>query len=139
MENKLINNYIPTKGKTEYKWYEHDLISYIDVLKYNEFIKNVDDHFQRAKVINFDIIYQECRGDELEYSKKFYQTIENKDFKNHDNNIREEALTSAIKSERKDVYINSTLIKKNLTSNGIFVKRSKRNKKTTDDFKSLKF
>ena len=134
-----MNNYIPTKGKTECKWYEHDLMSYIDVLKYNKFIKNVDDHFQRAKVINFDIIYQECRGDEVEYSKKFYQTIENKDFKNHDNNIREEALTSAIKSERKDVYVYSTLIKKNLTSNGIFVKRSKRNKKTTDDFKSLKF
>ena len=71
--------------------------------------------------------------------KKFYQTIENKDFKNYDNNIKEESLTSAIKSERKDIFIDRALIEGNVVSNSIFVKRSKLTKKTTDDRKSLKF
>ena len=140
MEKKLINEYIPTKGKTEFKWYEHYLLMpYIDDLKYNEFIENTDEHFQKAKIINFDITQHECNGDELEYSKKFYQTIENKDFKDYDNNVKEEALTSAIKSERKDIFIDRALIEGNVVSNSIFVKRSKLTKKTTDDRKSLKF
>ena len=71
--------------------------------------------------------------------KKFYQTIENKDFKNYDNNIKEEALTSAIKSERKDVFIDRALTERNVISNSIFVKRSKITKKTADDCKWLKF
>ena len=87
------------------------------------------------KIINFNIIHHECTGDELEFSK----TIENKDFKNYDNNVKEEAFTSAIKSERKDIYINRALIEENLICNSISVRRSKRNNKTTDDCKSLKF
>ena len=71
--------------------------------------------------------------------KKFYQTIENKDFKNYDNNIKEEALTSAIKSERKDIFIDRALTERNVISNSIFVKRSKITKKTADDCKWLKF
>ena len=47
MEKKPMNKYIPTKEKTEYKWYEHDLMSYIDDLKYNKFIENTDEHFQK--------------------------------------------------------------------------------------------
>ena len=133
-----MNKYIPAKGKTEYKWYGHDLMSYNDDLKYNEFIENTDEHFHLMKIITFDIIHHECSGDELEYSKMFYQTIENKDFKNYNNDIKEEAFTSAIKSERKDIYINRALVEKNLVSNDISVKRGKRNKKTTDDCKSLK-
>ena len=35
-----MNKCILTKGKTEYKWYQHDLISYIYDLKYNEYIEN---------------------------------------------------------------------------------------------------
>ena len=140
MEKKLINEYIPTKGKTEFKWYEHYLLMpYIDDLKYNEFIEKTDEHFQKAKIINFDVIHHERKGDELEYSKKFYQTIENKDFKDYDNNIKEEALTSAIKSERKDIFIDRALTERNVISNSIFVKRSKITKKTADDCKWLKF
>ena len=71
--------------------------------------------------------------------KKFYQTIENKDFKNYDNNIKEEALTSAIKSERKDIFIDRALTERNVISNSIFVKRSKITKKAADDCKWLKF
>ena len=76
MEKKLMNKYIPTKGKTECKWYEHYLLMpYIDDLKYNEFIENTDEYFQKAKIINFDITHHECKGDELEYSKSFIKQL----------------------------------------------------------------
>ena len=90
-------------------------------------IENADEHFQKAKIINFDIIHHKCRGDELEYSKKFYQTIENKDFKNYDNNVKEEVLTSAIKSERKDICLIQLELRK-IWSLTVFLSKEKRKK-----------
>ena len=75
MEKKLMNKYTPTKGKTRYKWYEHDLMPYIDDLKYNEFIESIDENFQKAKIINFDIIHHECRGDHLNIQKGFIKQL----------------------------------------------------------------
>lgn len=64
MENKkLVNSYIPIYASSNLKWYERDgLLTYINQLKYNELIENSDKHFRIAKVINFEIIHKECRG-----------------------------------------------------------------------------
>ena len=45
------------------------MVTYIDWLKYNEMSDNLDEYFNK-KVIIFDIIHHECRGDSL---KKCYQ------------------------------------------------------------------
>ena len=66
MENKLVNSYIPAHAPWNLKWYERDgLLTYIDQLKYNEFIKNPDNHFQRARINNFDLIHKEYRGEPI--------------------------------------------------------------------------
>ena len=45
MDTKFANKYFPDHVKSETKWYERDvLITYIDQLKYSEFIKNPDDY-----------------------------------------------------------------------------------------------
>ena len=41
-----------------------------------------DNHFFNAEVINFDIIHDRYRGDELKYFVKYYKTVDNKDFNN---------------------------------------------------------
>ena len=63
IENKkLINSYIPVFVQSNLKSYGRDGLSiYIDQLKYNEFIENPEEPFRTAKVINFDIIHNECR------------------------------------------------------------------------------
>ena len=37
---------------------------------------------KKKKVVNFDIIHHECRGDPLHRSYKDYQTVNNKDLQN---------------------------------------------------------
>ena len=69
MENKTIyvNNYIP--------FYPLKKDNLHDVLlrdKYENINKNKKQYFEVAKVINFDMIHNECRGTPLDNSVKYY-------------------------------------------------------------------
>ena len=44
---------------------ERDFLTYLDDLQYQQTVKNPDQYFQNVKIINFDIINHECRGDPL--------------------------------------------------------------------------
>ena len=88
------------------KWYEHDgLLTYINELKYKDFIQNPDVHFQQAKILNLDIILQECRGDPLENSVKMYETIYKNDFKGYSKKEKNKAFSPALQSDRGDVHV----------------------------------
>lgn len=55
----LTNSYIPKKTKKEkYKWFEHNLMTYFDDFKYDEFVSDGDGYFANVQVINLDIIHQ---------------------------------------------------------------------------------
>ena len=41
-------------------------MSYFDHLKFKEMPDQPDYHFRNIKVVNFDIIHHECRGDPLQ-------------------------------------------------------------------------
>lgn len=56
MPKNFTNNYIPEYVFDNLQWYQRDgLMTYIDKLKYNNFIR--DEHFKITKVVNFDMIY----------------------------------------------------------------------------------
>ena len=65
-----MNSYIPTKV-TEV----HDLNSRLNNMKYNEIMADLEYHFLNCYITNFDKIHHECRGDKLNFSKKYYETI----------------------------------------------------------------
>lgn len=46
-------------------------------MTYNEILSDPEYHFENSYMINFDLIHNECRGDKLSFSKKYYQTISN--------------------------------------------------------------
>lgn len=53
-------------------WYERGgLPSYIDQLKYEDFISDLEKHLEKAKVINFHV---KCRRAPKQYSDHYYQT-----------------------------------------------------------------
>ena len=142
-----VNSYIPTKVTETDK----DLHSRLKEMTYNEIIENFDYHFKNCYVTNFDLIHHECRGDELNFSRKFYETIfYNKVKENLSKENQEKFLSSAIKSEREDVNIERKLMiehlkkisfERNLEKKGIFLSamRKKFYFKKTDDCKSIKF
>lgn len=71
MSQKFGNKYIPTYENLSLPWYELDsFLTYIGQLKYKEIIENLDKHFFKVKVINFDINHNECSGTPLENSVK---------------------------------------------------------------------
>lgn len=60
-------------------------MSYFDHLDYAGMAKNPTQYFENKKVMNFDIIHHECRGDPLNGSYKDYQTVKSKDLKIYPN------------------------------------------------------
>ena len=139
-KNNPVNSYVPKKV-TEI----HDLHSRLNKIKYDEIIENLNYHFESCFITNFDLINNECRNDKLEYSRQHYQTIFYNELKeNLNEKSREEFVSAAIKSERKDLFFEKKVInehfRKNLEEKGIFLS-SMRKKffKKTEDCKSIKF
>ena len=121
-------------------------------MTFNEIVNDPDHHFENCYITNFDLIHHQCRGDELSYSKKHYETISNKKIKEEivSEDVRNHFVSSAIKSERKDVIIekqifkehfNRELVEENLQKKGLFLSSMKKVnfKRKTDDCKSLLF
>ena len=44
-------------------------------MTFNEIVNNTDYHFQNSYITNFDLIHHNCRGDPLNHTKKYYETI----------------------------------------------------------------
>ena len=104
----------------------------IDDLKYEEFVQDIGFHFLCVRVVNFDITHHQCRGSPLANPTEYYETIFIKDFPNDEDCTHNKTLSSAIKSERDNIrlecnlaksHIKSVNIKKDLESNGFFIKR----------------
>ena len=122
-------------------------------MTFNEIVNDPDYHFENCYVTNFDLIHHQCRGDELSYSKKHYETISNKKIKEEivSDDLRNRFVSSAIKSERKDMTIekevfkehfNREIIEENLQKKGVFLSSMKKKanfKRKTDDCNSLLF
>ena len=71
------NQYIPRYILPE----ERDFCSYFDQLKYEEMMRNPDKYFRNVKVVNFDIIHHQCRGDLLGKSfNEYFAMKTTKDF-----------------------------------------------------------
>ena len=100
-----VQNYVPTKVKPRTSYDTLD-----DTLKrmtFNEITSNPDYHFKHSYITNFDLIHNNCRGDKLQHSKKYYETISYEKL-NKELILKEDRkyfISSAIKSERKDVFI----------------------------------
>lgn len=122
-------------------------------MTFNEIINNTDYHFENSYITNFDLIHHNCMGDPLKYTKKYYETISYEKLNNEiiSKEDRASFISSAIKSERKDVFIEKKIfkehfnreeIKKNLQKKHVFLSSMKKNaflKRKTDDCKSLLF
>ena len=121
-----MNNYIPTKV-TEV----HDLHSRLNSIKYDEIMGNLKYHFENCYITNFDKIHHECRGDELHFSKKYYETIFYDQLKqNIEEENQENFISTAIRSKRADMnferkvileHFNKLKIEEELERAGVFL------------------
>ena len=147
-EKYLVNSYVPSKVTEKDK----DLHLKLKEITYSEIFDNLNYYFKNCYITNFDSIHNECRGDKLNFSRKFYQTIFFDEVEKKIKEIdREKFISTAIKSERIDLNIEKKLIiehfckkesfEKTLEKKGIFLLaiRKKIYYKKTEDCKSIKF
>ena len=91
------NKYVPVYTPPE----ERCFLSYLDDLKYEKTVKNIDKHFQDVKVINFDMIHHMCRGDPVDRSVCEHLTIQNSDFKKYPKNDKKKEVHGALRNQDK--------------------------------------
>ena len=77
--------------------------------KYNQIYKNLPDYFANVQLINFDLINHELKGTPLTNNLEYYQQIRQQDFQNISNGHRYHFISSAIKTNRKDINIQKIL------------------------------
>ena len=85
-------------------------MTYIDRLNYKRFEKDRDYYLQNARVINFDMIHSQCRGDEQQHTDKFYQIITDKNFEKMPKTHKKKALAACVRSKRNDLYVQRDLM-----------------------------
>ena len=62
------NSYVPLYHPPE----ERDFFTYLDDIKHVKVMKDPDHFIKNAWIIDFDIIYHECRGQPLQNSYRYY-------------------------------------------------------------------
>ena len=151
-----VQNYVPinpTKTLKNSMETYNDLDLTLKQMAFNEIVNDPDYHFENCYITNFDLINHQCRGDVLSYSRKHYETISNKKIKEEivSEDVRNRFVSSAVRSERKDMVIekqifkehfNREMIEENLQKKGVFLSSMKKwanFKRKTDDCKSLLF
>ena len=91
------SSYIPVYTKPE----DRDFLSYLDDLKYDNAIKNPDKHIKNVVIKNFDITHYECRGDKLQNSYGYYQTVKQQELENYKTKAKAKLLGSCFKNQEK--------------------------------------
>ena len=112
MEKIHVNNYIPHYSLNNY--YLDDTLLRNEYKQINE---NKEDYFIKAKVINFDIIHHRCRGDPLQHSIEYYETIHKKNLLRAKKEDRDEFIGEAIRSKREDLHIKKNVLNEHFKLN----------------------
>lgn len=80
-------------------WYEKDSMYWWEYEKCQDMPRETNKHFKTTKVMNFDIIYRQTRGEKVPknfFEKKEFPNIQNQNKKN---------CASALKTDRKDIHL----------------------------------
>ena len=83
-------------------------MSYLDYLKYKHMSDNPDSYFEKKKVINFEIIHHQCKGDPLTKTEKEHKTV--CDFKNYPKDEKNKVLSSIFRNKRDDLWVKRDLM-----------------------------
>ena len=77
------NNYVPkfVPSPENLPWFEKDFMYWLDRHRCEDFFKNTNKHFKEAKIVNFDVIHRQARGEPPPSKEHLqeYQTVSEKE------------------------------------------------------------
>ena len=99
----LMNAYIPKFVPKDLPLYEKNgVMTWYDQGQCKDFLRDTDKRFREGKIINFDIIWREHRGEEVPKDLlQEYQTIMDKSISEYPASDQEKILSSLLKLIRK--------------------------------------
>lgn len=106
------NNYIPQYVPDNLPWYERGgLITYINKVKYENFMKDTDKHFENTQIVNFDKIHRQASEEKIDSDPlKRCKTIDSSIIDQYLDKEKTRALSSAFWSPRKDIFLKKEVI-----------------------------
>ena len=104
--SKPINTYVPKFVPKDLPWCERDsLIAWRDQCKYEDFLRDADQHFNQVKSTNFHIFSRECNGEEVPKDLlNHYQTLNDKAVSDYPETEQDKALSSTFRTDQKDCF-----------------------------------
>ena len=66
--------------------------------------------FRKAKVIDFDVINHQCRGDKLQRTEKEYKTIDKTDLKDYPEKESKKNLSAVFRNKRDNLWVKRDLM-----------------------------
>ena len=85
--------------------------------QYKKILSDPENYFDSAKIINFDLIHNQCRGGELKHGRSYCETLYlQKLLKIEDSLYRYNFISEAKRSERSDVHFEEGLLESHLKS-----------------------
>ena len=92
-------------------------MTYTDQVKCEEFLSDPDKHFREIKLVNFNIIYKSIRGEEVpESDLKKYEAVQDNRVKQYSQEHRDKFLSTAFRTDRKDLYFKKEVIQSHFSS-----------------------
>ena len=106
-----MNAYVPKFMLKDFPWYERDgLMTWHDQGNCEDLLRDTVKNFQQAKIVNFDIIYRQCCGEEIPKDLlQYYQTVNDKTVSQCPNTEQDQILSSAFRTDRKDFFFRTKI------------------------------
>ena len=100
---KFDNAFVPKFVPKKLKWYKRDgLLTWYDQTKCEEFWEDLDAHFQKLQIANFDII--NSKGNLDPYKLKQYQTIKHSEILTYSQEQQDEILSSIFRTKKDGMF-----------------------------------
>ena len=78
-------------------------MTWYDQIKCDEFLEDLDAHFQKLQIVNFDIIHS--KGNLSTSKMKQYQTIKHSEILAYPQQEQDEILSSIFRMKRDDMFV----------------------------------
>ena len=119
-----MNAYVPKTVPNGLKCYEsNELMTWYNQCKCEHFSRDTNKHFEKAKIVNFDMIYRQyCGGEVPKNLLKCYQTVNDKSVLQRLTSDQDKILSSALGTDRDDIFFEQKTIKKHFNKKNNKVK-----------------
>ena len=113
MANKPAMSYVPSFVPQDFPWYKRDdLMTWYDQGKCQDLLRDTDRNFDETKIVNFDKIHKQCRGEVVPNELlKYYQTANQTRVSKYPSDYHEYILSSTFRTNRKDIYFEKKPLK----------------------------